>query len=192
RSEQALLLAARGALGRYVPEPLAIASLQPRYFAKLSTNVFISSFRKLAYRLGLPTRWTIVGQVRHTLEHSLGIPIRAIILMKEDEAAMALAGEPYGLVVLAGTGSFVHGKTHDGRELHLDGIGPVLGDTGSAYFIGLMALRAAAKSDWHLRFHTTLLKRAYDFYGLRNVSELVGFSLKPKDRSVVPGRQRTS
>ncbi|MBI2441108.1 MAG: hypothetical protein HYV35_07035, partial [Lentisphaerae bacterium] len=47
RSEQALLLAARGALGRYVPEPLAIASLQPRYFAKLSTNVFISSFRKL-------------------------------------------------------------------------------------------------------------------------------------------------
>ncbi|MBI2439760.1 MAG: hypothetical protein HYV35_00125 [Lentisphaerae bacterium] len=185
RSEQAFLLAARRALARHVPESLTIISLGPRYIPKPAANVFINAYFKLARRLSIPGRPRPAAQVCRWLVRKLDIPIVAVILVKEDEAAMALAGQPYGLVVLAGTGSFVHGKTRDGRELHLDGIGPVLGDTGSAYFIGLMALRAAAKSDWHLRFHTTLLKRAYSFYGLRNVSELVTFSLKPKDRSVI-------
>ena len=77
---------------------------------------------------------------------NLGIPIRSMSWVSESEVAFALAGQSCGLIVLSGTGSFVYGKTSDGRELHLDGAGPVLGDTGSAYFIGLMALRAAAKS----------------------------------------------
>lgn len=105
--------------------------------------------------------------------------------VSESEAAFALAGETCGLVVLSGTGSFVHGKTSDGRELHLDGAGPVLGDSGGAYFIGLMALRAAAKSDWHPRFHTTLHKRLYSFYKLTDLNSLINFSLKPMDRSVI-------
>ena len=116
---------------------------------------------------------------------NLSIPIRSMSWISEVEAAFALAEEACGLVVLAGTGSFVSGKTRDGRELHLDGAGPVLGDTGSAYFIGLMALRAAAKSDWHPRFHTTLQNRLYAFYGLTDFKDLIAFSLKPMDRSVI-------
>ncbi|MDO9542327.1 MAG: BadF/BadG/BcrA/BcrD ATPase family protein [Kiritimatiellia bacterium] len=114
-----------------------------------------------------------------------GIPVRSTSSVSESEAAFALAGQSCGLIVLAGTGSFVHGKTSAGRELHLDGAGPVLGDTGSAYFIGLMALRAAAKSDWHPRFHTNLQNRLYAFYGLTNLDNLIAFSLKPMDRSVI-------
>ncbi|MBU0715609.1 MAG: hypothetical protein KJ964_09675 [Verrucomicrobia bacterium] len=116
---------------------------------------------------------------------NLGIPIRSTSEVSESEAAFALAGQSCGLIVLSGTGSFVYGKTSAGRELHLDGAGPVLGDTGSAYFIGLMALRAAAKSDWHPRFHTTLQNRLYAFYGLADFSDLIAFSLKPMDRSVI-------
>ncbi|MBU4367076.1 MAG: hypothetical protein KKF10_08070 [Verrucomicrobia bacterium] len=116
---------------------------------------------------------------------NLGIPIRSMSWVSEEEAAFALAGQSCGLIVLSGTGSVVYGKTSDGRELHLDGAGPVLGDTGSAYFIGLMALRAAAKSDWHPRFHTTLQNRLYAFYGLTDLDDLITFSLKTMDRSVI-------
>lgn len=114
-----------------------------------------------------------------------GFAVRSTSRVSEAEAAFALGGEACGLIVLSGTGSFVYGKTTDGRELHLDGAGPVLGDNGSAYFIGLMALRAVAKSDWHPRFRTTLQNRLYAFYGLTDVNDLITFSLKPMDRSVI-------
>jgi N-acetylglucosamine kinase-like BadF-type ATPase len=74
----------------------------------------------------------------------------------EPGAALALAGEPYGIVALAGTGSFVHGVTRDGRSLHLDGLGPMLGDFGSGYEIGAAAIRAAVKAAWHPRHQTSL------------------------------------
>lgn len=151
RSEEAFLMAARGALANYIPKSVAVISVANRLKPALN----------------------------------LGIPIRATGLVSESEAALALAGQSCGLIVLSGTGSFVHGKTSDGRELHLDGAGPVLGDTGSAYFIGLMALRAAAKSDWHPRFHTNLQNRLYAFYGLTDFNDLITFSLKPMDRSVI-------
>ncbi len=123
------------------------------------------------------------GCIKQTLK--LDLPIQSIPGVLERDAALALAGAECGVVVLAGTGSFVYGKTRDGRELHLDGMGPVLGDTGSAHYIGLLALRAAAKSDWHPRFHTTLLQRLNRHLGLQTLSEMINFSLKPKDRSVI-------
>jgi N-acetylglucosamine kinase-like BadF-type ATPase len=66
----------------------------------------------------------------------------------EVHSAFASAQEDWGLIVLAGTGSFVHGRTPDGRHLHCGGLGPILDDYGSAYTIGLLGLRAAFASDW--------------------------------------------
>jgi N-acetylglucosamine kinase-like BadF-type ATPase len=120
---------------------------------------------------------------KHALE--LGVPVQAAFSATEREATLALAGEECGLVILAGTGAFVSGKTRAGRELHLDGLGPMLGDTGGGYYIGLAGMRAAVKSEWHPRFQTSLLPRLYRHLGLQTMAELVAFSLKPKDRSVV-------
>lgn len=185
RSVKAFLLAAQQALAQHAPKSLTIVSLTNSYLSQLAVNTFTKVALKLAHRLGMPTQRFTMARIARQLASQLGLPIYTTILLKEDETAMALAGQPYGLVVLAGTGSFVHGKTRDGRELHLDGIGPVLGDTGSAYFIGLMAWRAAAKANWHLRFQTTLKERVCSFYGLRSIGDLVAFSLRPKDRSVI-------
>jgi len=74
----------------------------------------------------------------------------------ECDAALALAGRESGVVVLAGTGAFVYGRTRDRRDLWLDGLGPLIGDYGSAYHIGLAGVRAAAKSTWHPRHQTSL------------------------------------
>jgi len=76
----------------------------------------------------------------------------------EVDTAYASVQEDWGLIVLAGTGSFVHGRTRDGRNLHWGGTGPVLNDYGSAHDIGLRGLRAAFMSHWTESRHTVLAK----------------------------------
>jgi N-acetylglucosamine kinase-like BadF-type ATPase len=124
----------------------------------------------------------------------------------ENQSALELVGEPYGVVVLAGTGAFVNATTRDSRMYHLDGLGPMLGDHGGGYHIGLMALRAAAKTEWHPRHRTTLstaisqelgiddphygpVKKPTDFprsYG----SGLVKYTLQDHDRSEIAALAR--
>lgn len=76
----------------------------------------------------------------------------------EVEAGYCSALEDWGVLVLAGTGSFVHVRTRDGEDLHLGGFGPVLGDEGSAYDVGLRGLRAALRSTWPGAPATTLTR----------------------------------
>jgi N-acetylglucosamine kinase len=82
--------------------------------------------------------------------------IRDIACVPEERMALAAAGEEWGLIVLAGTGSFVHARLPDGRRLHLGALGPVLGDYGSGYEIGLAGLRAAFASHWTSARRTSL------------------------------------
>jgi N-acetylglucosamine kinase-like BadF-type ATPase len=51
-----------------------------------------------------------------------------------------------GVVALSGTGSVILGIGTDGKRVKVGGWGPVYGDEGSAYRIGEMALRAAARA----------------------------------------------
>lgn len=59
--------------------------------------------------------------------------------------AGALGLQP-GVIALAGTGSAILGIGADGQRVKVGGWGPVYGDEGSAYRIGQMALRAAARA----------------------------------------------
>jgi N-acetylglucosamine kinase-like BadF-type ATPase len=102
----------------------------------------------------------------------------------EMESGLALHGQAWGVVALAGTGAFVHVRCPDGRHLHLDGLGPVLGDHGSAYQIGLRAFREAARSEWHPRRATALRPLVFDALGVGTVGGAVRFSLTAHDRSV--------
>ncbi len=54
--------------------------------------------------------------------------------------ALTATGEPPSLVVIAGTGSAVIGRDITGRLAREGGLGPVLGDPGSAYDIGRKAM----------------------------------------------------
>jgi len=51
-----------------------------------------------------------------------------------------------GVIALAGTGSAILGVRANGERVKVGGWGPVYGDEGSAYRIGQMALRAAARA----------------------------------------------
>ncbi len=106
-------------------------------------------------------------------------------LVGEHEGALNLAGHAHGIVVLAGTGAIVYAQLADGRIAHLDGLGPLLGDWGSGYQIGRMALRAAVRSGWHPRHRTALEHAVLAAFGVSRPGDMVPISLRNLDRSIV-------
>lgn len=90
----------------------------------------------------------------------------------EVQLALSSAGEQWGMVVLAGTGSFIHLRTPQGRERHVGGLGPVLGDYGSAYDIGLRGLRAAFASSWLEPRRTSLMEAVPEALGAETLPEV--------------------
>ena len=112
-----------------------------------------------------------------------------VVPVAEWDAPLALAGVDHGLVVLAGTGAFVFGLRADGRQLHLDGLGPMLGDYGSGSMIGHLALRAVARANWHPRHQTRLTRDVAEVLGIDvdrdGVGKLVYYAHEPRDRAEV-------
>jgi N-acetylglucosamine kinase-like BadF-type ATPase len=91
----------------------------------------------------------------------------------EIEGGYLAALQPWGIMALSGTGSFIHGRRPDGRELHLGGLGPILGDEGSAYDLGLRSCRAALRSHWSLSSGTVLADTVVRALGAGSVWSIV-------------------
>ena len=72
------------------------------------------------------------------LRHRFG---SALVSVNSDlNMALAASGDPPSLAVIAGTGSAVIGRDLKGNIAREGGLGPVLGDPGSAYDIGRRAV----------------------------------------------------
>src|SRR5439155_2003403 len=68
--------------------------------------------------------------------------------MINDAFAALLAGtvEPFGVVVVAGTGSVVAGRNPEGEEARTLGLGPMFGDSGSASEVSEAGMTAVAEA----------------------------------------------
>src|SRR5690606_13440173 len=75
--------------------------------------------------------------------------------------AGASGGQP-GIVVIAGGGSIGYGIDEDGREAIAGGLGYLMGDEGSGWFLGIEALQAAAKAADRRGADTALLPMILD------------------------------
>ncbi|MGH9963157.1 MAG: BadF/BadG/BcrA/BcrD ATPase family protein, partial [Pyrinomonadaceae bacterium] len=76
-----------------------------------------------------------------------------------------------GVIALAGTGSVILGVGSNGARVKVGGWGPVYGDEGSAYRIGQMSLRAAAREYDERGPNTALQKAILSALGLREFRE---------------------
>lgn len=76
--------------------------------------------------------------------------VGAIPIVFDSDALMslegALGGQP-GVVVTAGTGAIAYGRDASGRRAGASGWGWRIGDEGSAYWLGVEALRAVCKAE---------------------------------------------
>ncbi len=118
-----------------------------------------------------------VPLVRDWLQQSMTARIGGELLILGDvEIALdaAFPGQP-GVLVLAGTGSNVAGRTHTGLLLRAGGWGPALADQGSGYRIGLESLRAIFLARDEERT-TSLLAAVMDYWQLSALEGLVEYA----------------
>jgi len=100
----------------------------------------------------------------------LGEPIRVV----NDAFAALRAGsdEPFGVAVIAGTGSVVAGRNRRGEEFRTLGMGPLFGDTGGTSEISEAAVTAVANAYLGRSPRTTLTERLCSRSGAASV---IGF-----------------
>ncbi len=118
-------------------------------------------------------------QVTRALQ-ALGVSRRVVV---DNDATIALAsgtmGGP-GIVVVAGTGSIAFGINENGKRARAGGWGYILGDEGSAYHIGRMALSAVTRAA-DGRGRPTLLSQAIiDHFRIESIDGLVRLAYTDK------------
>ncbi len=135
---------------------LARALTGPLSLSVVSLPTAVGVFRSLLRRLlrGRPgtLRWTLVGLAGG--RRFVGPVFRRALrpygggLTIINDSALGFGTEPplrHGAVIIAGTGSHAVARGPRG-EVHTSGLGQVLGDEGSGYEQGRLALRAAARA----------------------------------------------
>lgn len=92
--------------------------------------------------------------------------------------AGASAGQP-GVVVIAGGGSIAYGMSPDGKEGKAGGMGYLMGDEGSAWWIGLNALQAAGAAADGRAPQTKLLPMVLEHYDIPTIRHIVAILYGP-------------
>jgi N-acetylglucosamine kinase-like BadF-type ATPase len=122
------------------------------------------------------------GWMRQIISHCAS---GAIEVCGDEEIALdaAFPGSA-GVLVIAGTGSNILGRTSTGQHLTVGGWGPVLGDQGSGYWIGHQALRAALRAK-DFRRPTPLLNRIVAFWKVSDLAEVINIAHSGADFSLL-------
>jgi N-acetylglucosamine kinase-like BadF-type ATPase len=103
------------------------------------------------------------------------IGYKARVLVVNDALVALEAGAPGapGIVVIAGTGSIAYGRNAAGEAARAGGWGYVLGDEGSGYWIGRLALRAVVRESDRRGEPTSLTPRVLRHFGVAKPEDLV-------------------
>lgn len=145
---------------------------QAIYLCLSKSNLDVSDLSKLVFFI------PGFSECKKDLSKKLG---RDDLILLDDRKSTIYAafGQPYGIAVLSGTGSFAIGCNKNGQEVSCGGWGPLLGDGGSGYQIGLKGLeRIAWLFDNDVK--DTLLEKYYSqALGLNDVKSLRKTAYEP-------------
>ncbi|MEO8734899.1 MAG: BadF/BadG/BcrA/BcrD ATPase family protein [Edaphobacter sp.] len=115
-----------------------------------------------------------IPDVTDWLREQMAMQVGGTLTLVGDEVITldaAFPGEP-GVIVIAGTGSNVIGRSRSGWTTHAGGWGPALGDEGSGSVLGQQALRSAF-AEINAGEEPLLLHRVLEHLGLRTKDDLV-------------------
>ncbi len=102
----------------------------------------------------------------------IGFKARVLVVNDALVALVAGAGHGPGIVIVAGTGSIAYGRSGD-RAARAGGWGYVLGDEGSGYWMGRLALRAVVRASDGRGEPTALTPRVLGHFGVAKPQELI-------------------
>lgn len=110
---------------------------------------------------------------------NIGFKYSEIIVV--DDAVTALyagTGTGEGIVLISGTGSMCYGRNKEGVQVRCGGWGHIIGDEGSAYYIGLKALSTIMKSFDGRESKTLLTSIILNQIGLNKPEDIVNYVYK--------------
>ena len=103
----------------------------------------------------------------------IGYKARILVVNDALIALQAGVGDGAGIVIVSGTGSIAYGRNESGEASRAGGWGYVLGDEGSGYWIGRLALRAVVRhADGRGRV-TSLTPRLLAHFEVERATELI-------------------
>lgn len=176
-----LLLARDGATAGRAEGPAALVRPdRPAPAARVVADTVRCAAAAAGVTLPLPAVWAgLAGAGRASVRRDLEAALRdeqiarTVRVGTDVQAAFHDAfGAGPGIVVVAGTGSVVLGAAEDGRRLQVGGWGGVMGDEGSGYHIGVLALRAIATATDRRAPPTALTATVLDHLGLARPRDL--------------------
>jgi N-acetylglucosamine kinase-like BadF-type ATPase len=111
--------------------------------------------------------------VVRSIMRRIGYKARILVVNDALIALQAGVADDPGIVIVSGTGSIAYGRNGEGQASRAGGWGYVLGDEGSGYWIGRLALRAVVRhADGRGRI-TSLTPRLLNHFGVQQASELI-------------------
>ncbi len=111
--------------------------------------------------------------VVRSIMNRIGYKARILIVNDALIALQAGVGNSPGIVIVSGTGSIAYGRNDQGEASRAGGWGYVLGDEGSGYWIGRLALRAVVRhADGRGRL-TSLTPKLLAHFGVPRASDLI-------------------
>lgn len=112
------------------------------------------------------------SEVAHTLKRKFALPV--LVLNDAELAFYSLFQEKSGILAVAGTGSIVIGKHHE-DFLVVGGWGHLVGDEGSAYDVGIQALKTLIREIDRGGVKSSLAKELVKTYQLHGTAHIKSF-----------------
>ncbi len=110
--------------------------------------------------------------VRSIMER-IGYKARILVVNDALIALQAGVGAAPGIVIVSGTGSIAYGRNDRSEAARAGGWGYVLGDEGSGYWIGRLALRAAVRHADGRGRATSLTPLVLRHFGVQDAARLI-------------------
>jgi N-acetylglucosamine kinase-like BadF-type ATPase len=149
-----------------VNDAIAAADLQPGQITAVGIGI------------GGAEAWYAEAWLREVVAGVL--PDALVVPSSDHEIALVGAhGLRRGILVLSGTGSLASGVGSSGEYILINGLGYLLGDEGSGYWMGLEALRAAVRGADGRGRQTALSGAILNGLGLQTVRELMLWVYQP-------------
>ncbi len=103
----------------------------------------------------------------------IGYKARILVVNDALIALEAGVGDAPGVVIVAGTGSIVYGRNARWEAARAGGWGYLLGDEGSGYWMGRLALRAVVREGDKRGRPTLMTPRVLGHFGVERPSDLI-------------------
>ena len=113
------------------------------------------------------------GALARGIMRRIGAGSRVVVVSDALVALVAGVGEAPGVVIICGTGSMAYGRNARDQAARAGGWGHVLGDEGSGYWIGRLALRAVMRASDRRGRETRLTGKVLAHFGLTEPQQLV-------------------